>query len=182
LPVDANHSAVIWTRTDDDAEALMLGSEAEFLAALQQCFGYKLGELTLVEPRRAFPLSLVRAGQMLAERTVIIGNAAHQLHPVAGQGFNLGLRDVVQLAEMLIEQHGHGKDIGSPDFLQAFAKIRQQDHDRTIAFTDNVVRIFSNDWVAMALARNIGLGLLDHIPSAKALLARHAMGLAEHGR
>jgi len=178
LPIDANHSAVVWTRTNDDAEALMSGSEADFLAALQECFGYKLGALSLAAPRRAFPLSLIRAGQMLAERTVIIGNAAHQLHPVAGQGFNLGLRDVVQLAEMLIEQHRHGKDIGSPEFLQAFAKVRQQDHDRTIAFTDNVVRIFSNDWLALAAVRNIGLGLLDQLPTAKSLLARYAMGLA----
>lgn len=177
LPIDANHSAVVWTRTNDDAEALLSGSETEFLAALQECFGYKLGAFSLTAPRRAFPLSLIRAGQMLAERTVIIGNAAHQLHPVAGQGFNLGLRDVVQLAEMLAEQHQNGKDIGAPEFLQAFAKVRQQDHDRTIAFTDNVVRIFSNDWLAMAALRNIGLGVLDQLPTAKSLLAKYAMGL-----
>jgi 2-octaprenyl-6-methoxyphenol hydroxylase len=177
LPIDANHSAVVWTRTNDDAETLMADSEADFVAALQECFGYKLGALSLTAPRRAFPLSLIRAGQMLAERTVIIGNAAHQLHPVAGQGFNLGLRDVVQLAEMLVEQHQNGKDIGALEFLQAFAKVRQQDHDRTIAFTDNVVRIFSNDWLALAAVRNIGLGVLDQLPTAKSLLAKYAMGL-----
>jgi len=177
LPIDANHSAVVWTRTSDDAEALMSGSETDFLAALQECFGFKLGEFSLTAPRRAFPLSLIRAGQMLAERTVIIGNAAHQLHPVAGQGFNLGLRDVVQLAEMLAEQHQNGKDIGAFEFLQTFAKVRQQDHDRTIAFTDNVVRIFSNDWLALAAVRNIGLGVLDQLPAAKSLLAKYAMGL-----
>jgi len=177
LPIDANHSAVVWTRTNDDAEALMSGSETDFLVALQECFGYKLGEFSLTAPRRAFPLSLIRAGQMLAERTVIIGNAAHQLHPVAGQGFNLGLRDVVQLAEMLVEQHKNGQDIGAPEFLKAFAKVRQQDHDRTIAFTDNVVRIFSNDWLALAAVRNIGLGVLDQLPAAKSLLAKYAMGL-----
>ncbi|MDD5113230.1 MAG: 2-octaprenyl-6-methoxyphenyl hydroxylase [Methylobacter sp.] len=178
LPIDANHSAVVWTRTNHDAETLMSGSEADFVAALQECFGYKLGAFALTAPRRAFPLSLIRAGQMLAERTVIIGNAAHQLHPVAGQGFNLGLRDVVQLAEMLVEQHKNGKDIGSLEFLQTFAKVRQQDHDRTITFTDNVVRIFSNDWLALAAVRNIGLGLLDQLPAAKSLLAKYAMGLA----
>lgn len=177
LPIDANHSAVVWTRTNDDAEALMSGSETDFLVALQECFGYKLGEFSFTAPRRAFPLSLIRAGQMLAERTVIIGNAAHQLHPVAGQGFNLGLRDVVQLAEMLVEQHKNGQDIGAPEFLKAFAKVRQQDHDRTIAFTDNVVRIFSNDWLALAAVRNIGLGVLDQLPAAKSLLAKYAMGL-----
>lgn len=179
LPVGRKQSAVVWTRTKADAEALMAGGEAEFLSELQQCFGYRLGALTLTAPRRAFPLSLIRAEQMVSGRAVIIGNAVHQLHPVAGQGFNLGLRDVVSLAETLIEQHRRGCDIGDPEFLKAYAVARQKDHDRTILFTDRVVRIFSNDWTAVAAARNIGLTLLDHLPAAKTLLARHAMGLAE---
>jgi 2-octaprenyl-6-methoxyphenol hydroxylase len=179
LPVGRKHSAVVWTRAKADAEALMAGSEADFLSELQQCFGYKLGALALTAPRRAFPLSLIRAEQMVAGRAVIIGNAVHQLHPVAGQGFNLGLRDVVSLAERLTAQYGEGRDIGAPEFLKAYAEARRKDHDRTIVFTDRVVRIFSNDWAAMAAARNIGLTLLDHLPAAKRLLARHAMGLAE---
>lgn len=178
LPVDDRHSAVIWTRTNEDADALMSGSENDFLTALQTCFGYKLGALSLAAPRRAFPLSLIRAEQMVSGRAVIIGNAVHQLHPVAGQGFNLGLRDVVQLAEMLIKQHGQNQDIGAPDFLKAYAEARQKDHDRTIRFTDRVVRIFSNDWLMLAAARNAGLTLLDHLPAAKSLFARYAMGLA----
>ncbi len=178
LPVDDRHCAVVWTRTDEDAKALMSGSEADFLDELQHCFGYKLGELTLAAPRRAFPLSLIRAEKMLAERTVIIGNAVHQLHPVAGQGFNLGLRDVVQLAEMLINQHEAGKDIGAAEFLNRYAQARQKDHNQVIGFTDTIVRIFSNDWLALAAARNAGLTVLDHIPAAKSLLTRHAMGLA----
>ena len=180
LPVAKNQCAVVWTRTNDDAEALMLGSEADFLAELQQCFGFKLGELSLTAPRRAFPLSLIRAEKMVAGRAVIIGNAVHQLHPVAGQGFNLGLRDVVNLAEMLIKQHEQNQDIGEAGFLKAYAVSRKKDHDRTIGFTDAVVKIFSNEWLALAAARNIGLALLDHIPAAKTLLTRHAMGLAGH--
>ncbi|OYV22578.1 MAG: 2-octaprenyl-6-methoxyphenol hydroxylase [Methylococcaceae bacterium NSO1] len=140
LPVAKNHCAVVWTRTDEDAKALMLGSEADFLAELQQCFGFKLGELSLTAPRRAFPLSLIRAEKMVAGRAVIIGNAVHQLHPVAGQGFNLGLRDVVNLAEMLIMQHEQNKDIGVTDFLKKYAISRKKDHDRTIGFTDAVVK------------------------------------------
>ena len=178
LPVDNDLCAVVWTRSDDDAAELMSGSEADFLAELRQCFGYKLGEFSLAAPRRAFPLSLIRADQMIAARTVIIGNAVHQLHPVAGQGFNLGLRDVVQLAEMLIKQQQDNQDIGSAEFLTAYAQARQQDHDRTIGFTDNLVRIFSNDNLALSAVRNIGLALLDHIPLAKTLLTRNAMGLA----
>jgi 2-octaprenyl-6-methoxyphenol hydroxylase len=179
LPIAHNLCSVVWTRSDEGAHALMAGSEADFLAELQQCFGYKLGEFSLAAPRRAFPLSLIRAEHMLAPRTVMIGNAVHQLHPVAGQGFNLGLRDVVQLAEMLIHQHENHQDIGSADFLTAYAQARQQDHDRTIGFTDTLVKIFSNDNLAVSAVRNIGLSLLDHIPAAKTLLTRHAMGLAE---
>ena len=180
LPVAKNHCAVVWTRTTEDANALMLGSETDFLAELQQCFGFKLGELSLTAPRRAFPLSLIRAERMVAGRAVIIGNAVHQLHPVAGQGFNLGLRDVVRLAEMLIKQHEQNNDIGATDFLKDYAVSRKKDHDRTIGFTDALVKIFSNEWLALAAARNIGLALLDHIPAAKTLLTRHAMGLAGH--
>jgi 2-octaprenyl-6-methoxyphenol hydroxylase len=178
LPINKDYCAVVWTRSTEDANALMSGSESDFLAELQQCFGYKLGTFSLVAPRRAFPLSLIRAENMIAARTVIIGNAAHQLHPVAGQGFNLGLRDVVQLAEMIIKQNQSNQDIGSADFLTAYAQARQKDHDRTISFTDSMVRIFSNDWLAVSAARNIGMVILDHIPAAKNLLTRHAMGLA----
>ena len=178
LPVAKNQCAVVWTRKNEDADALMLGSEADFLDELQQCFGFKLGKLSLVAPRRAFPLSLIRAEKMVAGRAVIIGNAAHQLHPVAGQGFNLGLRDVVRLSEMLIKQNEQHKDIGAADFLKEYAASRKKDHNRTIGFTDAVVKIFSNEWLALAAARNLGLALLDHIPVAKTLLTRHAMGLA----
>jgi 2-octaprenyl-6-methoxyphenol hydroxylase len=179
LPIGNYHSAVVWTHSHENATALMAGSEADFLAELQLCFGYKLGELSLTTPRYAFPLSLIRAKQMISERAVIIGNAVHQLHPVAGQGFNLGSRDVMQLATMIATQYAQGKDIGAADFLHTYAKTRQRDHDRTIAFTDNLIRIFSNDWNILAAARNVSLTLLDHVPAAKSLLTRHAMGLAE---
>ena len=178
LPISKNECAVIWTRSHEDADTLMLGREADFLVELQQCFGFKLGELTLTAPRRAFPLSLIRAEQMVAGRAVIIGNAVHQLHPVAGQGFNLGIRDVIQLAEMLIKQHEQNKDIGEADFLNAYAVSRKKDHDWTIGFTDTLIKIFANEWLALAAARNIGLTLLDHIPAAKTLLTQHAMGFA----
>ncbi|MDD1608972.1 MAG: 2-octaprenyl-6-methoxyphenyl hydroxylase, partial [Methylococcaceae bacterium] len=162
LPTANNQCAVVWTRSTDDAQALMQSSEADFLAELQQCFGYKLGKLSLTAPRRSFPLSLIRAEKMRANRAVIIGNAVHQLHPVAGQGFNLGLRDVMQLADRLISQHQAAKDIGADDFLTEYSAARQKDHDLVINFTNNVIRIFSNDWLPLAAARNVGLTLLDH--------------------
>jgi 2-octaprenyl-6-methoxyphenol hydroxylase len=179
LPVGKNQCSVVWTRSNEDADSLISGSEGDFLEALQQCFGYRLGQLSLIAQRRAFPVSLVRADRMQSGRAVIIGNAVHQLHPVAGQGFNLGLRDVVQLADMILKQHGQGEDIGSATFLNEYVVAREQDHRQTITFTDTLVKLFSNDWLALAAARNIGLAVLDHVPAAKALLSRHAMGLAQ---
>lgn len=179
LPQGKYHSSVVWTRTSDEAEALMLGSEKDFRDELQNCFGYRLGELTLTAPRRAFPLSLIRAETMQRDRAVIIGNAVHQLHPVAGQGFNLGLRDVMQLAEKLKSTAEKGQDIGSHDVLSAYSLARQKDHARVIGFTDSLIKIFSNDWLALAAARNVGLALLDHIPAAKAVLAKQAMGFVD---
>lgn len=179
LPMGKNSCSVVWTRSNEDAEGLMSGSAEDFLKELQHCFGYRLGQLWLTAPRRAFPVSLIRARLMQSGRAVIIGNAVHQLHPVAGQGFNLGLRDVIQLADMLIKQHELGEDIGAAKFLAKYVASRQKDHDQTITFTDTLVRLFSNNNLALATARNIGLTALDHIPAAKALLSRHAMGLAQ---
>jgi 2-octaprenyl-6-methoxyphenol hydroxylase len=167
LPVGKNRCSVVWTRSTEDADSLMSGSEGDFL------------QLTLAAPRRAFPVSLIRADRMHSGRAVIIGNAVHQLHPVAGQGFNLGLRDVVQLADMILKQHEQGEDIGSATFLNDYVTAREQDHRQTIAFTDTLVKLFSNDWLALAAGRNFGLAALDHLPAAKALLSRHAMGLAQ---
>ncbi len=178
LPGSGKQVSVVWTRSHEQADALMAGGEADFLAELQACFGYRLGALKLCAPRRAFPLSLIRAESMVSGRTVIIGNAVHQLHPVAGQGFNLGIRDVAELAEVLLTQQSKQGDLGAPELLSGYAKQRQRDHDITIGFTDNVVRIFSNNWLPVAAVRNAGLTLLDHLPGAKQVLTKHAMGLA----
>ncbi len=178
LPVSDEECSVVWTRSHEEAEDLMAVNETDFIARLQECFGYQLGELTLSAPRRAFPLTLIRADNMVVGRTVIIGNAVHQLHPVAGQGFNLGMRDVAQLAEMLQVQRKNNADSGDAALLEQYAESRQKDHDHTIYFTDNLVKIFSSDWLPMAAARSIGLAIMDHIPPAKTVLAKHAMGLA----
>lgn len=178
LPMAGKHSAVVWTRSHEQAQHLATAEESEFIAELQACFGYRLGALTLSAPRRAFPLSLIRAEKMVSGRVVIIGNAVHQLHPVAGQGFNLGIRDVAHLADRLAEHCTLG-DIGNPALLSSYAKQRQRDHDKTVGFTNNVVKIFSNTWLPLAAVRNVGLIALDHLPGARQLLAKHAMGLAD---
>ncbi len=177
LPM-AHAFSVVWTRTHEQADSLLDLSETDFVEQLHDCFGYRLGKFSLLASRHSFPLTLVRAERMIDDRVVMIGNAVHQLHPVAGQGFNLGLRDVVQLAEMIIEQHQSGNDVGDVSVLNNYAKARQEDHDRVVTFTNSVVRIFSNEWLSVAAARNMGLTLLDQLPFAKTQVARYAMGLS----
>ncbi len=179
LPTINNQAALIWTRTNAQANELINLSKTEFIQQLQQCFGYRLGHLSITAPRHAFPLKLIRAEKMFAGRAVIIGNAVHQLHPVAGQGFNLGLRDVAQLASLLSLQQRRQADIGAQTCLEQYTKMRQQDHTKIINFTDNLIKLFSNTNPMFALARNLGLTTLDHIYPAKNILTRHAMGLAE---
>ncbi len=177
LPTVDGQSSVVWTRSTEEAEALMAGSEADFLAQLQDCFGYRLGALRLTAPRRAFPLKLIRAEKMQQGRIVIIGNAVHQLHPVAGQGFNLGLRDLIDLADALRLQMHDGLDIGEQRFLENYVRARVKDHNQVIGFTDSVVKLFSNQSSLLAVARNTGLTVLDLVPGAKSYLAKQAMGL-----
>jgi 2-octaprenyl-6-methoxyphenol hydroxylase len=178
LPITGDECSVVWTREHEEADELMSGTEDEFIEQLQTCFGYSLGELSLTAPRHAFPLSLIRADKMVLGRAVIIGNAVHQLHPVAGQGFNLGMRDVVQLAEMIMTQQKKEADIGEPTFLESYAATRQKDHNQTIGFTNSLIKIFSSDWLPLAATRSISLAVMDHIPVAKTILAKHAMGLS----
>ncbi|TAN48915.1 MAG: 2-octaprenyl-6-methoxyphenyl hydroxylase [Methylococcaceae bacterium] len=173
LPTEARCCALVWTRKPEQAETLLGLSESRFTEELQQAFGHWLGRLTLCAPRRAFPLRLIRAERLTAPRAALIGNAAHQLHPIAGQGFNLGLRDAMRLAELLAAAQG---DAGSPALLQQYAADRGKDHDRVIGFTDSMVKWFSNEQPVATVARNIGMLLLDHIPVAKHFLARQAMG------
>lgn len=178
LPLGKNRCSVVWTREREDAEALVSCPKAEFSCALQRAFGYWLGRMELVAPRQCFPLRLIRAEKMLADRVLLIGNAMHQLHPVAGQGFNLGLRDVASLAEWLHVRCDFGEDIGDAAFLRRYVAARQDDLSSVIRFTDGLVGLFSNDIMPLAIGRTAGLLALDHLPLLKRALARHAMGLA----
>lgn len=179
LPIGRKRGSVVWTLRHPDAEEVLGLPDELFLEKLQASFGHWLGRLSLASSRQAFPLKLIQAERMTDQRVVLIGNAVHQLHPVAGQGFNLGLRDAAQLAEALIARTEFGEDIGDPAFLSGYAAARKSDLDRVIFFTDSLVRIFSTDFPPLALARNLGLLALDLWPGAKKLLARHAMGLGQ---
>lgn len=178
LPIGRKRCSVVWTLRDTDADDAIALPEPMFLSRLQQTFGTWLGRLSLRSARQKFPLRLVQSSRMTDARVVLIGNAVHQIHPVAGQGFNLGLRDAAQLAEALISRTEFGEDIGDPDFLRAYAAARKHDLDSVVFFTDGLIRIFSTRFPPLALARNLGLLALDCWPGAKRTLARHAMGLA----
>lgn len=177
LPVEKKRYSVVWTLAHADADALLSLSEREFAERLQDGFGYWLGRISLTARRVGFPLKLIRAERMIDRRVVLIGNAMHQLHPVAGQGFNLGLRDAAALAETIGVRLGFGEDIGAEACLQAYARSRADDLAKTVGFTDSMVRIFSNDFGPLVCARNLGMLALDRCAPAKRTLARHAMGL-----
>ncbi len=178
LPMTENRCSVVWTaRTDQQQEILDLDDET-FLKRLQERFGYRLGRLTKAGSRFAYPLKLIQALEQVRPRVAIIGNAAHSLHPLAGQGFNLGLRDVAALAETIADATQKGDDPGDINTLKQYAEARKQDHRNVLTATDTLVRLFTQPSIPVAIARNKVLTLLDLLPPAKHLLARHAMGIA----
>lgn len=178
LPIEGGLYSVVWTMDGADVEEIMALPDERFLERLQECFGYKLGKLELAGKRGAFPLCLVRAKEMLAPRALLIGNASHQIHPVGGQGFNLGLRDAAQLAEQLLAASEEGRDLGDEAVLRKYSELREKDHKAVIEATDGLVRLFSSDFGPLALARNVGLVAMDHLPVTKSAISRFAMGLS----
>jgi 2-octaprenyl-6-methoxyphenol hydroxylase len=178
LPMAGQRSSLVWTLGKSAAEQAMAAPDEVFLDDLQQAFGFRLGRIEQVGKRQSYPLKLVRARAQTAPRVVLIGNAAHSLHPVAGQGFNLGLRDVAALAEVLAEAGREGADPGSPPVLEAYDRWRREDHERVITLTDSLVRLFTNPLGPVKAARALALLGLDLLPMAKAGFVRQATGLA----
>ena len=178
LPMQDQRCSLVWTRQSDNVEPIIALSDEEFLQQLHAEFGNRLGQFTQVGKRSTYPLKLVKVTTQVQKRVALIGNAAHTLHPIAGQGFNLGMRDVATLAQIIVEEHKAERDIGLLGVLQPYQQWRQQDHQRIIGFTDNLVKIFSNRFAPLALARNLGLVATDVFPPLKHLLAEHTMGMA----
>jgi 2-octaprenyl-6-methoxyphenol hydroxylase len=183
LPAGPGRYVFVLTRRAGVAAGVAALPAAEFLALLQQEFGFRLGRFTRVGARSSYPLELVVAGSVTAPRVAVIGNAAHGLHPVAGQGYNLGLRDAAALAELVAgecaaspDPAGAGPDPGSPALLERYSAWRQPDQRRVVAFTDGLVRLFGQG--GLGPLRGLGLLLFDTTPGAKRLLARETMGLA----
>lgn len=172
-----NVFALVWTVRSKERESVLKLNDSEFLQQLQQHFGERAGVFERVSERHAYPLGWMQTREHVRSRLAIIGNAAHTLHPVAGQGFNLGLRDVAVLAQIVIDGVRQGRDPGDLELLREYANWRRGDHLQTALFTDGLVRLFSTGFMPAALARNIGLALVEILPPLKHSLARHAMGL-----
>jgi len=180
LPMSENRCAVVCTVNETDAVAVMALDDAGFVALLKERFGDRLGLFQRVGRRQAYPLFLLKAREHARQRVAIIGNAAHTLHPIAGQGFNLGIRDVAALAEVVTQGWRSGEDIGDLRVLNRYADWRRWDQRQTIAFTDALNRLFANPLWPVRVARNLGLLAFDRLPPIKHEFARQTMGL--HGR
>lgn len=174
LPLPDNRCALVWTRKPADAKRLQALSDAAFLAELQQSFGYRLGTLTQVGARSLYPLALAEAREQVRRNLVVLGNAAHSLHPIAGQGFNLSLRDVQALAQALAANDTPPGELAT---LRSYLAAQQRDQQWTIGFSDQVTRLFSQPGRWVAHGRNLGLLGLDLLPPARQWFARQAMGM-----
>ena len=173
LPLHDGSYGVIWSCNPDRAGELLSLPDADYLRELQGRFGWRAGRFIRIGRRASYPLKLTRATTTVATRTVLIGNAAQALHPVAGQGFNLGLRDAAMLAEVVANAGG---DVGSPELLHRFSEWRETDRRGVVRFTDGLVKLFGDPRPGMGLLRNLGLLMFDLAPPAKSALARVSAG------
>jgi 2-octaprenyl-6-methoxyphenol hydroxylase len=181
LPVTEGRAAFIWTLSSEEADEVMQLSDDAFVARLQQAFGSRLGAFDKVGRRNAYPLALTRAARLTARRSVLVGNAANSLHPVAAQGFNLGMRDVASLCDCIqgaLLAGGNGPAIGDDDMLRAYVDWRRADHRKIAFLTDGLVRLFGSKLAPVRALRAVGMLGFDLVPGARWLFARHTMGLA----
>ena len=171
-------SSIVWTERADQAKQLVALDDDAFVSELARRFGDFMGEIAVVGPRFCHPLGLQFAQTSIAERLVLIGDADHGMHPIAGQGLNMGYRDVAALVDVLSEARRAGLDIGAAAVLERYKRWRRFDNTLMLAVTDGLNRLFSNDIAPLRLARDIGLAAVDRLPPLKKLLMRSAMGLA----
>lgn len=177
LPLKGGYrSSLVWSERTDIADRLVAGAPFLFDAELVRRIGHRLGELRVVGKRQAFPLGLTLARRFTAERLALIGDAAHAIHPIAGQGLNLGFKDAAALAEVVVMALRAGRDPGTADILDEYQRWRGFDTLRMAAVTDGLSRLFSNDLGPLRLVRDFGLGLVDRLPPLKRVFADAAAG------
>ena len=177
LPLKGRRSSIVWTETTSEADRIMALPDDAFHHELERRFKLHLGEITTVGARRAHPLGFFVARSFIAERIALVGDAAHLIHPIAGQGLNMGLRDVAALAEVVVDAARLGLDPGEATTLERYQRWRRFDTMAMGLATDGLNRLFSNRSPVLRLARDVGLGLVDRVPNLKRLFIREAAGL-----
>jgi 2-octaprenyl-6-methoxyphenol hydroxylase len=177
LPLRGQRACITWTEDESWGRAILALDDAAFLHEVERRFGYRLGHIRLMGPRAAWPLEMHLARALAAHRLALVGDAAHLVHPIAGQGLNLGLRDVAALTEVVADAARLGLDIGSGLVLERYERWRRTDAAMSAATFDALNRLFSSDWTLLRTARDAGLRLVDRMPGLKRLLVAEAAGL-----
>jgi 2-octaprenyl-6-methoxyphenol hydroxylase len=178
LPLTGNRSSLVWTERRTEAARIVALDAEQFHSELERRFGLHLGEVKVLDKARAFPLGYFVARSFVAERLALIGDAAHVIHPIAGQGLNLGLKDVAALAEVVVDAARLGIDIGQADVLERYQRWRRFDTMAMGLATNSLNFLFSNESTLLRTVRDIGLGLVDRMPPLKGMFIRQAAGLA----
>ncbi|MBJ7222365.1 MULTISPECIES: 2-octaprenyl-6-methoxyphenyl hydroxylase [unclassified Brenneria] len=179
LPMSKGRCSLVWCHAQNRQAQVDGWSEAEFRRRLQSAFGWRLGAFTHIGERRSYPLRLLTASGHIHHRLALVGNAAQTLHPIAGQGFNLGLRDVMSLAETVVDAAKNRQDPGSYPVLSRYQQRRQPDQHATVAITDGLVRLFANRYPSLEIGRNLGLMAMNNLPQLRDAFARRTLGWVE---
>jgi 2-octaprenyl-6-methoxyphenol hydroxylase len=177
LPLRHHRSSIVWTERTAEAKRIVALDDTAFHAELEQRFGLKLGDIAIAGPRRAYPLGFFVARSFIADRIALVGDAAHMIHPIAGQGLNMGLRDVAALAEAIVDAARLGLGPAGAEVLERYQRWRRFDTMAMGVATDGLNRLFSNHSDALRLVRDVGLGLVDRLPALKHVFIREAAGL-----
>ncbi|HGU9822658.1 TPA: 2-octaprenyl-6-methoxyphenyl hydroxylase [Enterobacter cancerogenus] len=176
LPMTHGRCSLVWCHPQEKADEVLGWSDDRFCNELQKAFGWRLGRITHAGKRTVYPLSLTTASQCISHRVALVGNAAQTLHPIAGQGFNLGLRDVMSLAESLAQAWSEQKDVGGYAVLSHYQNRRRADKEATIGVTDGLVHLFANRWGPLVAGRNLGLMAMELFIPARDVLAQRTLG------
>jgi 2-octaprenyl-6-methoxyphenol hydroxylase len=178
LPLTGNRSSIVWSETEANATAFNALSDEEYLTMLRPRFGDFLGEISLAGARYSYPLALSMTDRLVADRVALVGDAAHGLHPIAGQGLNAGMRDIAALVQIISEAQKRGEDYGNLAVLKRYEEWRRFDNTALALTTDTFNKLFSNDNPLLRLGRDLGMGLINAVPSLRRVIIREAAGLS----